>query len=191
VTKIPARKVEVPAVADTAPSTSSAPRLREGDEMPEFSLTNQDGATITRETLRGKPFVLTFVFTRCPVPNFCPLMSKNFARLQEAIGAAGDDSLGQAQLLSISFDPEHDTPAVMKEFAASEHADPRIWNFASGAPAQINSLTSAFAVMLQPEGRTISHGLATALVDRNGRVVEIWRGNRWKPDEVIEKIKTL
>jgi protein SCO1/2 len=190
VTKIPAREVEVPALAQENPSESSSPRLREGDEMPAFSLTNQNGEAITRETFRGRPFVVTFIFTRCPIPNFCPLMSRNFAQLQEAM-SNGSGKLAETKLLSVSIDPQFDTPQILKEYAASEHADPARWSFATGAPAGVAKLTAAFAVMVQPESGTISHGLATALIDADGRIVEIWRGNGWKPEEVLAKISEV
>ena len=103
--------------------SNGANRLREGNIMPAFSATDQDGKPITLETFRGHPFVLTFVFTRCPIPNFCPLMSTNFLELQRAI-KAGDGSLSQVRLLSITLDPAFDTPQILKEYGASRSADP-------------------------------------------------------------------
>jgi protein SCO1/2 len=132
--------------------------------------------------------VVTFIFTRCPIPNFCPLMNKHFAQLQNAI-REGSGTLAQTRLLSISFDPDFDTPAVLNEYAKREQADPALWSFATGEKEQIERLTKSFAVHIQPESGTISHGLATALIDGNGRVVEIWRGNAWKPEEIVAKIK--
>src|SRR5688572_485539 len=173
----------------TAPSNSSS-RLRAGDPMPEFTLTDQAGQTITRETYKDRPFVLTFIFTRCPIPNFCPLMNRNLAELHEAI-KGGSGPLAETQLLSISFDPEFDTPTVLKESAEHQKAAPNIWRFATGTPAQIKELTSRFSIHVQPESGTLSHGLATALVDAEGRIIEIWRGNGWKPQEVLGKVAEL
>ena len=191
--KIALEQVQVAAVATAPPGASSSgrPRLKAGDMVPPFTLTNENGETITLETFRGRSVVLTFIFTRCPVPNYCPLMSRNFALFQEAIRGGGSDSLGQTRLLSISFDPAHDTPAVLKDYAMAQRADPAVWSFATGTPPQVEDLTRQFAVMIQPEGGTISHGLATALLDGDGKVVEIWRGNGWKAAEVIEKIAKL
>lgn len=179
--RLPARKTE------PTPTTQTSPRLREGDPMPPFELTDQNGQTITLDTYRGRPFVVTFIFTRCPIPNFCPLMNKNFAELQNAI-KSGSGPLAETRLLSISFDPENDTPAVLKEHAQREGADPAVWTFATGAQSQIKELTARFSVHVQPEAGTISHGLATALIDANGRIVAIWRGNGWKPDEVVGRV---
>jgi protein SCO1/2 len=191
ITQIPAREVEVPMPSPEA--RADAPkiaRLRDGDPLPAFRLTNENGEPINAETFRGQPFVVTFIFTRCPIPNFCPLMNKNFAQLQEAIRTGGG-ALAKTRLLSISFDPEFETPAVLKEAAKAEEADPAIWTFATGEKPQIEELTRSFAVSVQPESGTLSHSLATALIDGDGRLVEIWRGNGWKPEEVVSRIETL
>lgn len=155
--------------------------------MPLFSLTNQNGERISLNTLRGQLFVLTFVFTRCPLPNFCPLMSNNFKKLQTAIKGSSD-ALGNTRLLSITLDPGFDTPEVLKMYAGYHHADPQIWSFATGDEKEIDALTRAFSVYRQTEGGTISHGLATALIDKDGKIAKLWRGNGWKPAEVIEEI---
>ncbi len=162
-------------------------RLHEGDQMPAFQLRDQDGKPVTLESFRGHPFVLTFIFTRCPIPNFCPRMSQNFAELQKAIQAASG-SVAATRLLSISFDPQFDTPEVLKQYAQHAGGDPAIWTFATGEPAEIQGLTKGFSVLVQPESGTISHSLATALVDRKGRIVKIWRGNAWTPAEVLHEI---
>ncbi len=187
--KIALSEVHLPQISATATpqSVDSSPRLRESDAMPGFDLTNEKGEQISLATYKGKPFVITFIFTRCPMPNFCPRMSRNFAALQQAI-TGGGGVLAEIKLLSITIDPQNDTHAVLKEYAQAEGADPAIWNFATGDTAQIDELTKAFAVYRQAEGGTISHGLTTALIDRNGFAVKIWRGNGWTPAEVIAAI---
>ena len=160
VKKIALDEVSLPARKPAAvpPPTNSA-RLREGDKMPPLQLTDQDGRTVTLETFRGHPFVLTFIFTRCPIPNFCPLMSRNFAELQNAI-KNGTGVVASTKLLSISFDPAFDTPQILKSYAEHEQADPKLWSFATGEKSDIEKLTHAFSVYVQAEGGTISHGLA-------------------------------
>jgi len=169
-------------------STERDARLKEGDEMPPFSLTNQNDERISLDTFRGQPFVLTFVFTRCSVPNFCPRMSNNFEELQTAI-KAGSGTTATTRLLSVTLDPNYDTPKILSHYAAFHHADSKIWTFATGDEKEIDSLTRAFSVYRQTEGGTISHGLATALINRDGRVERIWRGNAWTPAEVTEAIQ--
>jgi len=189
VKKIPVSEVRVaePTPAASVTPTNSA-RLREGDIVPSFSLTNQDGTHVTLDAFRGQAFVLTFIFTRCPIPTFCPRISNNFSELQEAIKADAD-AAGKTRLLSITLDPKFDTPEILKSYAQQQKADPQIWTFATGEPAEIDKLTKSFAVFVQPEGGTISHGLSTALIAPDGRVVKIWRGNAWKPSEVIDELR--
>jgi Uncharacterized protein SCO1/SenC/PrrC, involved in biogenesis of respiratory and photosynthetic systems len=115
-------------------------------------------------------------------------MSKNFVELQKAI-RNGSGTLAQTRLLSISFDPDFDTPHVLKAYADHEQADRKIWEFATGEKSEIDNLTRAFSVYVQAEAGTISHGLATALIGEDGKIARIWRGNGWSPSEVIGEIE--
>lgn len=187
VQKIDLDQVHLPSVMPPLVQTTDfSPRLHEGDRIPDFQLVNQDGQPITQEAFRGHPLVLTFVFTRCPIPNFCPLMSRNFATLQNGV-KTGTGSVQATRLLTISFDP-FDTPAILKAYAVSENADPLIWNLATGPKPEIERLTQAFSVFVKPDGGTISHGLATALIDREGQIRKIWRGNSWSPSEILREL---
>src|SRR5262245_24284925 len=189
VKKIRREEVNVEEPKQTSPvPTERDAHLKEGDGMPTFSLTNQNGGRITLDTFRGQPFVLTFVFTRCPVPNFCPRMSNNFEELQAAI-KAGSGSVAKTRLLSVTLDPDYDTPKILCDYATFHHSDSKIWSFATGDKKEIDSLTRAFSVYRQTEGGTISHGLATALINRDGRIKRIWRGNAWTPAEVTAAIQ--
>jgi len=181
-------EVNVTEPKQTSPvSAGGGARLKEGDEMPAFSLTNQNGERVSFDTFRGQPFVVTFVFTRCPVPNFCPRMSNNFEELQAAI-KSGSGPLVTTRLLSVTLDPAYDTPKILSEYAAFHNADSKIWTFATGDEKEIDALTRAFSVYRQNEGGTISHGLATALINRDGKIERIWRGNAWTPAEITEAI---
>lgn len=185
VKNISADEVHLPkSTPPPALASAKSERLREGDSVPRFILTTEVGQDITPDSYKGRPWIVTFIFTRCAVPNFCPLMAKNFATLQNALKTGGG-RLAEARLLSISFDPEFDTPAVLKEYAQAEGADSKIWTFATGDPAEIARLTKQFAVHTTPEAGTISHGLTTALISRDGKILKLWRGNGWTPEEVI------
>ena len=191
--EIDAGQLHLPTPARDASVMSEAIKsahLREGDVIPDFHLVAQDGKPVSLETFRGHPFVVTFIFTRCPIPNFCPRMSQNFAELQTAIQDSLDGLAG-TRLLSVSFDPKFDTPEVLQQYARHESADPVIWTLATGDPAEVEKLTKAFSVFVQPESGTISHGLATALIDRDGKIAKIWRGNSWNPNELVDEIRRL
>jgi len=187
------RKVRRQDVNVPDPETQRTPdnrvrRLKEGDAMPEFSLTDQDGNSVTLETFRGQPLVLTFIFTRCAVPTFCPRMTSNFSDLQKLIKAE-NGGVVKTRLLSITLDPAFDTPQILKQYGAHSNADPSIWSLVGGDPKEVDALTQAFSVYRQTEGGTLSHGLATALVDPTGKIVRIWRGNAWTPPEIISEIR--
>jgi len=189
VKKISANGVRLPTPSPAATASAQvSDRLREGDPMPHFNLTNQNAEPVSLESFRGRPFVLTFVFTRCPLPNFCPRMSNNFEELQAAI-KAGSGRLVTTRLLSVTLDPDYDTPKVLSDYAGFHHADPNIWTFATGDEKQIDALTRALSVYRQTEAGTISHGLATALINKEGEIDKIWRGNAWAPDEVVKEIQ--
>lgn len=188
--KISTEEVQLPAKRD-APTTSAreTERLKEGDGLPEFNLLDSKGRPVTRETFSGHPLVITFIFTRCPVPNFCPLMTSNFREIQRTVKESPKP--GDARLLSISFDPEYDTPDVLARYAAAQTADADQWRFTTGSAPEVAELTRAFGVSIQSEGGGLNHTLTTALIDRKGVIRKIWRGNGWKPAEVIEALRSL
>ena len=166
---------------------SSTGRVREGDGVPEFALTTEAGEPLASSDLRGHVTLLTFIFTRCPVPEYCPAMALRFAQIQKAILA--DPKLAQsARLLSITLDPEFDRPAVLKAYGEAVGANPAVWEFATGSTDDIAALTKSFAVFNERNGVTLDHTLCTALVGADGRVREIWRGNGWRVDEVVAAI---
>ena len=159
-----------------------------GKDVPDFQLTNQDGKRISMKDFRGKATALTFIYADCPLPDYCIKMSKNFSDLANQL-ADDKEAKGKYRLLSISFDPEHDTPAVLKEFGQHAGADFAVWTFATGPSAEMRRLTKEFSVLVQPEKGTISHSLATALIDPQGRIEKIWRGNGWTPAEVVNELQ--
>jgi len=167
-------------------ATAAAPvaRLKRGDALPPLALVDQWGRAITRDDFRGHATVVTFIFTRCPLPEFCPRVTSRFKELQAAL--ARDRSLSDStRLLSITIDPAFDTPAVLHAYARAIGADAARWRFAGGDPTQVLSIARAFAVHVEEHGALLDHTLATALIDRRGRIVEIWRGNGWKVSDVL------
>ena len=163
-----------------------AERLRAGDLVPDFTLTNQDGHAIHLSEFRGKAVVLTFIYTRCPLPNFCPLMSRNFAELEQRLGK---EFPHRFHLLSISMDPEFDQPGVLKDYAEQYAADPKDWTFATGDAAAINFVAKLLGLYFEKENGLISHDLRTALIGPDGRLVQLWKSNVWTPYEVQRGVR--
>ncbi len=163
------------------------PLLEKGDALPQVTLVDQDSTEFQPQRFEGDLLLLTFIYTSCPLPNYCPLMSKNFAAVDQGLSPS---VRRQVHLLSISFDTRHDTPAVLREYAGRYTDSTERWTFAVGSPDAIGEITSRFGVFYTYQDvEDIQHNLVTALVDRRGRIEQIWRGNDWTPEEVIEAIR--
>jgi len=164
-----------------------------GQDVPDFPLTNQDGRRIHFYQYRGKALLLTFIYTRCPLPDYCPLMSRNFAQILKQIRS--DPALASStHLLSISIDPEFDKPAVLSKYGmdcAGECHPFHDWEFASGTPEQVRKVAEFFGLKYWTEGGQIVHALATALVSPDGKVVQLYRGNDWRPPQVLSDLQAL
>jgi len=165
--------------------------MEPGDEVPDDPLQDQTGATRKLSDWRGQALAVTFVYTRCPLPDFCPLMDRRFGELQRAI--AGDARLRQrVHLLSVSFDPGHDTPAVIQAHAKARGADPRTWSYLTGASTVMDRFTSRFGVSTiadKDAPQNIIHNLRTAVVDPKGRLVTIHSGNEWTVDALLADLR--
>jgi protein SCO1/2 len=165
--------------------------MNPGDEAPDDPLQDQTGATRRLSDWRGKAIAVTFVYTRCPLPDFCPLMDRHFGELQRAI--AGDARLrDRAHLVSVSFDPGYDTPAIIQAHAKARGADPRTWSYLTGPPPAVDHFTSRFgisAIAGQDAAQTITHNLRTAVIDRQGRLVKVHSGNDWTVDQLLADLR--
>lgn len=186
--KIPTDDPVSQGVTAASPSLSEleTEQLRAGQVVPDFKLVNQEGQAIHLRDFRGKAVLLTFVYTRCPLPNFCPLMSKNFAELQQRLSK---EFAGKYHLLSVSIDPEFDQPQVLKEYAERYEANPADWTFATGDSASIHFVAGLMGLYFQKENGLISHDLRTALIGPDGRLVHLWKSNVWTPYEVQRRVR--
>lgn len=160
-----------------------------GEDVPDFSFTNQDGKRISLHQYRGKVLLVTFIYTRCPFPDFCPRMSGNFAEIYKQLGA--NPSLANTQLLSISFDPEYDKPKVLRDYGLSvaHTKDPalfRRWQFAAASAADLPKIADFFALTVKPEGGLITHNLSTAVIGPDGKIVKWYHGSDWQVSDLIK-----
>ncbi|MFP4228553.1 MAG: SCO family protein [Salinivenus sp.] len=169
---------------------SEGPRpLEEGDRLPsDVTLVDQNGDPFEMADFRDQVLVLTFIYTSCPLPDFCPLMSQRFERLQPSLR----DRFGaDVQLLSISFDPENDSPEVLRDYAADYTDRLDTWTFATGDTSQVNRVTGLFRVYTEQEEGEITHNLVTAVVEPDGTVRRIFRGNDWTPEDVTRTVEQV
>jgi protein SCO1/2 len=172
----------IPAAAGVAP-------LRPGDAAPMTPLTDQDGAPVSLAHWQGSAVAVTFVYLRCPLPQFCPLMDRRFAELQTIV-AARPGLRGRVRLLSVSFDPKADDPPHLRAHAAKLRADPAVWRFATAPEEVVDRFAAAFGVnVIREADRTITHNLRTAVIDAVGRVVSIHDGNTWTADELAGELE--
>jgi protein SCO1/2 len=163
-----------------------------GDEIPDFHLTSEDGGSISIHQFRGKAVALTFIYVRCPLPDFCPFLSKNFATVERELrNWPRLDS--NTQLLSVTLDPEHDTPEVLRKYRAAFIADAERsgnhWVCATGTPEQVKAITGFFGLQYWNETGQIDHSLRTVVVDAAGRITHIDMGNTWKPAGLIAELE--
>ena len=162
-----------------------------GDPLPEVALIDEHDHRRSLSEWKGTATLVTFVYTRCPLPNFCPLMDQNFEALQRSLSA--DATLrGHVKLISISIDPTFDTPAVLAAHAARVKADPAVWTFLTGDVPTIDHVAAEFGVgiLRDPQQATnITHNLRTTLIGADGRLEKIYSGNDWTPTEVLSDLR--
>ncbi len=161
--------------------------LKLGDALPNYPLTNQLGRAFGLHEFKGRALAFTFIFTRCPVPDFCPRMSNHFTEAQRQLLAAPGGPANW-HFLSITFDVDRDTPEVLKGYAERLGHDPLRWTFATGALIEIDALTEQFGLAFPRDGTVFNHNLRTVVVDAAGRVQRVFVGNEWKPAELVREM---
>jgi len=182
-----------------SPTAAVPGEPKPGDEVPDFALTNQDGKRIHLAQYRGQTLALTFIYTRCPQPDQCTLMSSNFAMIDRELQKQ-PEVYQKTHLLSISFDPDYDTPKVLRSYGASHterYADEvfQHWEFATGSSDEVKGIAQFFGMRYYHDTESgqdqVIHSLRTAVISPEGKLVKLYRGNEWKPEEVLSDLRTL
>ena len=182
-----------------APTAEVPGEPKPGDQVPDFALTNQDGERIHLAQYRGQALALTFIYTRCPQPEQCTLMSNNFAKIEKELQKE-PELYQKTHLLSISFDPEYDTPKVLRSYGASHterYSDESFkhWEFATGSDDEVKGIAQYFGLRYYHDTESgedqVIHSLRTAVISPEGKVLKLYRGNEWKPEEVLGDLKSL
>lgn len=175
------------------PVIYNQPKL--GQQVPNFSFVNQDGHTIHLDQFRGRAVLMTFIYTRCPLPDYCLRMSRNFAEIHRRL-LAHPSLYRETQLLTVSFDPTHDLPRVLRQYGegyigktssgnAFEH-----WDFAAPSEAELKQVEEFFGVAVAPgPENTLNHSLSTVLIGRDGKIAGWYPGNTWNPEEVLKVLE--
>jgi len=178
------------------PSPGTSQRVPEkGETVPDFAFLDQDGKPIHIKDYLGKTLLVTFIYTRCPLPDYCPRMNENVRQIQDILRKF-PGSLEKTSFLSISFDPEHDTPAVLKHYASIYNRSTPAsqwsgWQFAVPAAKDLPAIAYFFGLVYQPEKAQIVHSLSTTLVGPTGKIEGYYPGNDWTPADVAQAITRL
>jgi protein SCO1/2 len=165
-----------------------------GDKVPDFKLRNQDGQPIHLGQFKGKSLVVTFIYTRCPSPDFCPRVTRNFAALEKQL-VSNPALFVRTHLICISFDPEHDTPERLRAYGVTYiGSDAKNafahWEFAVPEKSALAEMASFFDLgMTGNADSTITHTLSTTLVGPDGKVARFYPGNEWTPEQVLADVK--
>lgn len=174
---------------EAKPSSENLHMPQPGDKVPDFALVNQDGKQVDMDSFRGKVTLVTFIYTRCPFPDYCPLVSNNFAQIY-AQARSNPALFSKLRLLSISFDPTHDTPKVLraygKTFEKTTAGEPfDHWQFATAQPKELQKITNFFGVLYDPSQKDIVHSLSTSVIGPQGTIYKWYDDNSWKPADLL------
>ena len=176
---------------EAPPAVSDTPRiLVPGEIVSDALLVDQDGKPRPFSTFRGHRVAVTFIYTRCPIAEFCPLMDRHFASVQKTI--ASTPALADARLLTVTLDPAYDTPQVLKPYSQTLGADPAIWSFATGTPDDVAAFASQFGIYTEratPAAIDLTHNLRTVIVDPQGRLAKAHSGNDWTPAQLVADLE--
>ena len=172
------------------PAAPAPEALKPGEFVPDFAVTTQEGATLRLSDLRGDVVVLTFIYTRCPSPEFCPAMDAKFAELARRISAVAGRS-DRVRLLSVSFDPEHDTPGVLAAHAARRGAKPPLWTFAAASHEELGKIAGPLGLTYVAGTREIDHNLRAAVIGPDGRLALLEVGQKWSPADLLKAVYGL
>lgn len=157
-----------------------------GESAPDFTLLDQEGRTVTASRFRGKLVMMNFIFTRCPVATMCPASTAKMSMLQRATQQAG---VKNVEFVSISLDPEYDTPGVLKDYAEARSLDLSNWSFLTGPDTAMRQLFAQLGIIREFEGGTIKHNLATLLIAPDGRIIHRVDGSQWTTDDFLPRMK--
>ncbi len=172
----------------TPTSSSARPQPNRGfgvgELVPDFTLIDQTGKPVRLSQFRGEPVAVTFVYTRCPIATACPITVGKFSKIAAALVK---EKFGT--ILAVTVDPAGDTPAVLKDYAAHVGADPSRWKFLTGDPAAVARVAEGFGVLYYPDHGQIVHSQAVAVVDPDGRVANLYYGEQWEPESVLQDLE--
>jgi protein SCO1/2 len=185
------------AVTDSSHRQKEAKETRHlfpGEEIPDVELVNQDGKKLRLSDSRGKTVLLTFIYTRCPMPTFCPRLSSLFAAVEKEL-VKDPKEYARTQLISVSIDPKFDSPPVLRKYGLAylngdekkfEH-----WSFTVPTPENLKKLAQALALVYEEEDNQIAHSMSTVLIGPDGRLIKEWNVSDWIATEAVAAMRQV
>jgi protein SCO1 len=181
-----ARRLQL--LAGVEHSDTAAGEVPLGAPVPDFTLADQAGHDIKLSQLAGKVVVSSFIYTSCPLPNYCFRLSNNLGRLQKRfVDRMGRDLV----LLSVTIDPAHDTPEVLARYAATWKADAHAWHFLTGPEPDVRKLCHRFGVNFWPDEGALTHSLHTIIIDRQGKLAANFEGNEFSAEQLGDFVEAV
>jgi protein SCO1 len=181
-----ARRLQL--LAGVGHADSATAELALGAAVPDFTLADQTGRDVRLSQLAGKVLVSSFIYTSCPLPNYCFRLSNNLGRLQKRFA----DRMGRdLVLLSVSIDPAHDTPEVLAKYAATWKADAKSWHFLTGPEADVTRVCRRFGVNAWPDEGSLTHSLHTVIIDRHGKLAANFEGNEFTAEQLGDFVEAV
>jgi protein SCO1/2 len=191
VNKVGSAPLEEPLPDAPMPTASSGfELLKPGEAVPNANFLDQDGNKRAFADFKGSRVVMTFIYTECPMPTFCPLLDRRFAAMQKPL--AENAATQDVRLVSVSFDPATDTPPVLKAHARRLNADPERWTFLTGDRDDVDRFAARFGVQVSRalnDARDITHNLRTVIIDKDGKLLKVYTGNDWTPEQILGDLK--
>lgn len=180
--------INITGTTTPAPASSTFHVPEPGEEVPNFRLVNQDGKSVSLRDYRGHALLVTFIYTRCPFPEYCPLLAHKFTEVHEQVR-----SNGRARLLSISFDPQHDTPAVLRAYgmklvSTNGQGTFKTWEFVVPSKSDLPKIANFFGLAYSNDNGAFTHSLSTAVIGPDGRVFKWYHGSDWQTAEAVKDI---
>lgn len=186
---VPTGKRRDPNVSETAAASEAGELLNQGDRLPDYSFLDEEGEEVSLSDYRGSVVAISFIFTRCPVPEYCPAMMRNFGNV-DTILSRSDEASFPWKLVTISFDPENDTPEAMKRYGAAFDYSPEKWDLLTSKTLEpIEGIAANVGLKYGKRNGSYLHNLRTVVLDTSGNIRHVFTDENWSPQELAAKMR--
>ena len=182
-------RLTITGVGPVPPTEPIQTSLAPGDALPDATFVDQEGHSLRLSDSRGQPLLVSFLYTRCPLPDYCPALETRLIAVQQRVKT--DPGLAGTRIITVTIDPEYDTPAVLKRHAAARSIDTAVWRFVTGSLADVDAFGRRFGISVtrgSGSPNDIEHNLRTIVVSREGRIVHVENGAAWRVEDLMQPL---